>query len=320
MSAAAAAPSAPKSLKSKTFTQLSELKDKVLSEDYVHDTFETWKIKGTTSGSGKWDLKGKIKNFNQELGTELKVQFPWNRYWFWLGVQSAGKYNFKFHVDAGNFLLFGKDFNLFANVKTQTNFNNFLFRFGANYWGSQCESNTRLEVGHFGGNENQLTQRTLVRRGSFFYGFVGTIGFQGWNFHRYDAILGYEHDNVNFYLQHKSSAPAGGETKDHGLKLGTVSATAVVSRDKNDFGVEVARCSRGYCFAFGAQSNLNSTTTLKGKLNCDLDLAFAYKKKFNNNFLTLTTSGLLHLANPDKIFSGKGLIPIPLGFQFELNI
>jgi hypothetical protein len=115
----------PQSLKYKSFTQLAELNDKVLSEDYVHDTFETWKVKGKTTNGGKWDYKAKIKSFNQNLTTELKLQFPWNRYWFWLGVQSAGKYNLKFHIDAGDFTFFGKNFNLFGNLKTQTDFNNF---------------------------------------------------------------------------------------------------------------------------------------------------------------------------------------------------
>jgi hypothetical protein len=114
--------SSPRSLTYRSFTQLADVKDGVLADDYVHDTFETWKIKGTTTGSGKWDYKGKIKNINEKLSTELKLQFPWSRYWFWLGVQSAGKYNLKFHVDAGNFKFLGKDFNLFGNIKTQTDF------------------------------------------------------------------------------------------------------------------------------------------------------------------------------------------------------
>jgi len=288
----------------------------------VYDTFETWKIKGKTLGGGKWDYKAKIKNFNEKLSTELKLQFPWNRYWFWLGVQSAGKYNLKLHIDAGDFKLLGRNFNLFGNLKTQTDFQNFQFRLGANYWGSLCESNTRLEINSGAGDkENSLTQRTLVRRGSLFYGFVGTIGLQGWNFNRYDAILGYQHHDVNFYLTHKSTVGAGAaDTKDHhGFKLGNLIATGVVTRGDLDIGAEASFSSKDYGFALAAQSRINSSTILKGKITKDLDLTFAYKKTFNS-LLTLTTSALLRLKEPEKLLSHKGLLPVPLGFQFELNI
>jgi hypothetical protein len=134
----------------------------------------------------------------------------------------------------------GKDFNLFGNIKTQTDFQSFQFRVGANYWGKTCESNTRLEINSsVDDKENSLTQRTVVTRGNLFYGIVGTIGFQNWSFNRYDAILGYKQNNVNFYLTHRSTAgSAGSETKDnHGFKLGDVTATTVIARDNGDFGL-----------------------------------------------------------------------------------
>jgi len=310
--------SSPQSLKNKKFTQLADLKDKLLSEDYVYDTFETYKIKGETLNNGKWDYKVKIKDFSKELSTELKVQFPWNRYWFWLGIQSGGAYNFKFHVDAGDFTFFGRRFNLFSNLKTQTNFKSFQLRLGANYWGDVCESNTRLEIyGNHGSNENALTQRTIVRRGSLFYGFVGTIGLQTLSFKLYDAILGYEQNNVNFYLQHKSQA--GGKDGNHGFKLGKLVATTVVTRDNLDVGAEGWLQDNNFGLTLGAQSRLNSSTTLKGRISNDLDLTLAYKKKVNS-LLTITTSALLGLKDPKSIFSNSSAIPVPLGFQFELNI
>lgn len=250
------------------------------------------------------------------------MQFPWNKYWFWLGLQSAGKFNLKLHIDAGDFSFLNKKFNLFSNLKTQTDFKNVQIRVGANYWGTSCESNTRLDINSCCGDKgHSLTQRTLVKRDNLFYGFVGTIGFQGWCFARYDAILGYENANVNFYLQHKSGqVSCNSETKDcHGLKLGSILATAVFKRDKNTFGVEACHCHKGTCVSVAAQSQINDSTTLKAKINKNFDLAFAYKKRFSD-LLTFTTSALLQLKETDKILHHKGLLPVPLGFQFELNI
>jgi hypothetical protein len=65
------APAQPHSLKYRQFTQLYDLKDKVLTEDYVYGAFETWKIKGKTTTGGKIDYKGKIKAYNKELESQL---------------------------------------------------------------------------------------------------------------------------------------------------------------------------------------------------------------------------------------------------------
>lgn len=99
-------PAQPKSLANRTFTNLADINDSVLNDDYIYGAFETWKIKGKTTQNGKWDLKGKVKDLKKGLESELKVQFPYNRYWFWVGLRSAG--DFKIHADFGDFTLAGK--------------------------------------------------------------------------------------------------------------------------------------------------------------------------------------------------------------------
>jgi len=73
MTDAKSGPAAPKSLINRSFTNLADVKDQVLNEDYVHSTFETWKIKGKTSGSGKWDFKAKVKDYKSGVDDELKI-------------------------------------------------------------------------------------------------------------------------------------------------------------------------------------------------------------------------------------------------------
>lgn len=50
------------SLKNRSFTNLADLKDGVLGDDYVHGALETWKLKAKTTNGGKVDYKAKIKH------------------------------------------------------------------------------------------------------------------------------------------------------------------------------------------------------------------------------------------------------------------
>jgi hypothetical protein len=101
--------------------------------------------------------------------------------------------------------------------------------------------------------------------------------------------------------------------------LGNVTATTIVTRDNGDFGLEFSLLQRGYGLAFAAQNRLSNGSLIKSRITQDLDLSIAYKKKFNH-LLTATTSVLLRLKEPEKLLSNKGLLPLPVGFQFELNI
>lgn len=91
-----------------------------MNDDYVNDKFETYKIKGKTTGNGKWDYKAKIKDYNSSVDDELKIQFPYNRFWFWLGLRRNG--DLKFHLDGGDITLGKTKFNVFTNVKTNIGF------------------------------------------------------------------------------------------------------------------------------------------------------------------------------------------------------
>jgi len=66
-------PAQPKSLANKSFTNLAEINDSVLNDDYIYSTFETWKIKGKTTNGGKWDYKGKVKDLKKGLESEVKI-------------------------------------------------------------------------------------------------------------------------------------------------------------------------------------------------------------------------------------------------------
>lgn len=128
----------------KSFTNLADLNDSVLNDDYIYVTFETWKIKGKTTGNAKWDYKGKVKDLKKGLESELKIQFPYNKYWFWVGLRGSG--DVKVHVDLGDVSLGKKSFNLFTNLKTNDKFSLFNWRLGANFINPNYESNTRIET------------------------------------------------------------------------------------------------------------------------------------------------------------------------------
>jgi hypothetical protein len=81
------------------------------------------------------------------------------------------------------------------------------------------------------------------------------------------------------------------------LKLGEISATASVSRDKHTYGFTASHNSASeapFSFAAGAESKVNDNTTIKTKIDNNLNLAVALKKKVNDTF-TLTGSTNLKL-------------------------
>lgn len=174
------------------------MNDGVLGDDYVYDKFETWKIKTKNDKGTKVDYKVKVKDNTSTWDDELKLQFPYKNYWAWVGVRRKG--DLKLHFDLGSHSFGGKEFNLFTNIKTSVQLKKFAFRFGANYFGTKCESNSRLETSCCSAKNLCFTNRTLVRKGSIFYGFVGSLSLENFCPCRYDAIFGYEKDNVNFYL------------------------------------------------------------------------------------------------------------------------
>jgi len=155
------------SLSYSPFASFGKLNLSVLDDDYVYGNFETWKFKGKTTKGGKLDLKAKVKHtekdktFSASIEEELKLEFPYKRFTFWIGSRRNG--DLKFHVDLGEVDLKNKKVNLFTNLKTNTEFKKWAFRFGANYFGPQWESNTRLENSQCGNSGLLLTQRTLVR-------------------------------------------------------------------------------------------------------------------------------------------------------------
>lgn len=87
------------------------------------------------------------------------------------------------------------------------------YRFGANYFGEQCESGvkiinknnnrkkiqTRLE-GSKDKNFN-LTQRNIIREGSFLFASALTVGLSDFKLTKYDALFKYNHNKFDIYLQ-----------------------------------------------------------------------------------------------------------------------
>lgn len=152
------------SLKLSPFTSLGT-PNNVLSDDYVHGTFETYKLKGTTANGGKLDYKVKVNTTRKDgkisanIVDEGKIQFPvLNRFTVQLGQRRKG--DLRAHVDLGQVTLHGKQWNFFTNLKTETTLSRFQFRLGSNYFGKSCESNTRVELTP--GSAPVLTHRNYI--------------------------------------------------------------------------------------------------------------------------------------------------------------
>ena len=78
----------------------------MLSDDYVYVTFETYKLKGSTTNGGKFDYKVKVNVANKDgkltanIADEGKIQFPVKeKYTVQLGQRRKG--DVRVHVDFG---------------------------------------------------------------------------------------------------------------------------------------------------------------------------------------------------------------------------
>jgi len=207
-----------------------------------------------------------------------------------------------------------KKFNLFGNLKSNNKFENFVFRFGANHFGSKCQTNNRLESSSKG---YTFTHRTLVQNKNLLYGFVGSVGLGDFSVQRFNALVGYEKDNFNFYVQEESSCD--GKNATSKILGGKVTATAVYSQDKQTFGAQFAHTPKGNTFQLAVQRALNDGSTFKLKFANNLDLSFAFKKRVNS-LLTFTAAGNFELQKGGQAINFGNFTPIPLGFQFDLNI
>jgi hypothetical protein len=98
--------SEPLSLKPKSFTTIYDFKDKVLSDNFSSESFESWKFKAKTSNSATVDFKAKFAHdftkdgLNVKLNDEVKIKFPFyeNKFWAWFGKKNN---DLKFHFDFG---------------------------------------------------------------------------------------------------------------------------------------------------------------------------------------------------------------------------
>ncbi|EAR90513.2 eukaryotic porin protein (macronuclear) [Tetrahymena thermophila SB210] len=305
------------SLKLQPLTSLGT-PNNVLSDDYVHGTFETYKFKASTTNGGKVDYKAKVATAQKDgklavkVSDEGKIQFPFlDKYTFQFCQRRSG--DVKLHFDLGNYTISGKSWNFFTNVKTDTTLSKFNFRLGTNYFGSTCESNTRLEL--VPGDAPVLTHRNYIKKGSIYYGGVFSLNLQALALKRYDALFGYVNDKYEANLKHESDNK---DTKD--LQVGTLTATVSYFHDANTkLALEVQN--KGHklqpTFTVGAQRKVNSDLTVKGKVNNKLDLSLASKYALNRQF-TLT-AGLQLALNEKNIVDFSKFPPVPFGLQLETN-
>lgn len=151
---------------------------------------------------------------------------------------------------------------------------------GANYFGNNYENNVRFETR---GSESgySLTERIFARRKNFFYGLVGTVGLDNFAFSRYDGILGFNRDNLNLYFKFEGQPNQEKVELFHGLPAGKLTVTGVYTKDKNVFGAELTHSPKGTTFQVATQRQINDNTTLKARLNDNLDLSLAWKNKWS---------------------------------------
>ena len=119
--------SSAQSLKNYSFTTLANINDGLFKkDDYVWEKIETWKVKGSTEKGGKFEYKAKVKNNTTPMDDELKIQFPYQKLFAWVGIRRNGE--FKIHFDFGQHDVKGHQLNFFSNLKTTTKFSDYLFR------------------------------------------------------------------------------------------------------------------------------------------------------------------------------------------------
>lgn len=196
------------SLKVSPFTTLG-CPNTVLSDDFVHGSFETYKLKGTTTNGGKLDYKIKVNTtkkdgkFSAAVVDEGKVQFPlFDTLTLQLAQRRKG--DLKILLDLGQFTFSGKQWNLFTAIKTETSLSNYQLNFGTNYFGPVCESNTRIEL--HPREAPILTHRNYIKRGSHYYGFATSLNLSTLALLRYDALIGYHNGDYDLSLKHESNS------------------------------------------------------------------------------------------------------------------
>lgn len=212
----------------------------------------------------------------------------------------------------GNYTIHGKSWNFFTNTKTDVTLQKFKFRFGTNYFGSTCESNTRLELTP--GEAPVATHRNYIKKGALFYGAVFSLNLQSLALTRYDALLGYNASKYELNLKHESNDA----TK---LAVGTLTGTATyLHDDKTKVAAEVKNKGTELkpTVTVGVQHKVNSDLTVKGKVDSQFKLALATKYALNKQF-TLTAALELALNN-GKCCNLNNFPPIPFGLQLETNI
>lgn len=196
------------SLKLSPFTSLGA-PNNILSDDYVHGTLETFKLKAATSNGGKLDAKIKVNSVKKDnkvtanVVDESKIQFPvLDRFTVQLGQRRKG--DLRAHLDLGQVEIKGLQWNLFTNIKSETSLSRFQFRLGTNYFGKACESNTRLELAP--GEAPVLTHRNYLTKGAYYYGWVGSVNLTNLNLLRYDLLAGYTNSKYEANLKHESNS------------------------------------------------------------------------------------------------------------------
>lgn len=294
----------------------------LFTSDYVHKKFGNFNVKAPTLKNGNFGLKLGV-NVNESASTprqvslsdEVKLGFP-------IAVRSNSLYletrlrrngEVKVHLDGGSLKVI-EDVNLFANLKTNMSLDNFTYRLGANYFGKNCDSGTRLEITN--AKDFFLTQRNILKKDSFLFAFILAANVNDLRLTKYDALFKYNHNLFDIFVQHFTPA------KSLVVQAGKVGVNVVYNLDsKTNFGAHYK-----YDFArkksrvvIGALHKLNEDLTLKGKVDQKLKVTASSKYKINDK-LTLTVSGQLNLQNGSKAFDFNKLVPIPFGFNLDVNV
>jgi len=105
--------SAPSSLSPSPVVSLGDHSYKQLFEDDFSVNKFVLKTKATSSAKGIINYKGTYDCEKDSVGQEVKIQFPWRKYYVWLGVRPT---NHKLHIDFGEFNLV-KVWRLYANAR-----------------------------------------------------------------------------------------------------------------------------------------------------------------------------------------------------------
>ncbi|EGR33178.1 hypothetical protein IMG5_059920 [Ichthyophthirius multifiliis] len=301
------------SLKLDSFTSLGNFRKNVLSDDYTHSVFETYKLKGQSQNGTKVEYKLKLKTskiddlVKAKLEDEGKLQFKLNNYI--LEIASRRNNDIKLHIDLGERQINGKKINFFGNMKTQTSLDNFRFRFGSNYFGENKENNSRIE--YISDNQSfSFTQRNLFRTKNNVLAWVLNFNSKAQSYlNSFDSILGYESKKVDLYLQHNTKC----------LCLGKLTLTGTYNlNDKTAFSAELVKHQKDQNVTVGFKHTVNKNLTVRAKFDSLLRVYFA--GKYNWNQVSACSSVQLGFGQNDKTFNMDKFPPLPLGFKFDVKI